>query len=157
MSSQLKTKIGGATLAMAAATLMGCQATTETTANNAASKAASSTVELVHCYGVNTCKGHNDCKTASNGCKGMASCKGHGFVAMPSQACMDVGGNIKDNWIGKTTKVDLVHCYGVNICKGHNDCKTATNACKGMASCQGLGFVATTAASCKDIGGNTDA
>jgi len=26
-----------------------------------------------------------------------------------------------------------VHCFGVNKCKGHNDCKTATNACKGKA------------------------
>jgi uncharacterized membrane protein len=46
----------------------------------------------VHCYGVNKCKGHNDCKTASNACKGMASCKGQGFVAMSAKACDDIGG-----------------------------------------------------------------
>ncbi len=31
--------------------------------------------------------------------------------------------------------VDVVHCAGVNSCKGHNDCATATNACKGQGSC----------------------
>ena len=48
---------------------------------------------------------------------------------------------------------DLVHCYGVNICKGHNDCKAADNACAGQGSCKGTGFVAVTAKTCADIGG----
>jgi hypothetical protein len=160
MSSQLKSKIGGASLAMAAASLMGCVATADTTStSSAASKAevVTNTIDLVHCYGVNQCKGHNDCKTADNACKGLAACKGNGFVAMPTKACADVGGETKDDWVGKTTKVDLVHCYGVNICKGHNDCKTATNACKGQASCQGQGFVGTSAKSCTDIGGKVGA
>lgn len=158
MNTQLKSQVSGAALAMAAASLMGCQATAESTSNasnarTAAVTTANASVDLVHCYGVNTCKGHNDCKTASNSCKGMASCKGTGFVAMPTKACADIGGETKDDWVGKTTKVDLVHCYGVNICKGHNDCKTATNSCKGMASCQGQGYISTSAASCKDVGG----
>jgi hypothetical protein len=46
-----------------------------------------------------------------------------------------------------------VHCFGVNKCKGHNDCKTATNACKGQASCKGLGFVGVSAAACDHLGG----
>jgi hypothetical protein len=50
----------------------------------------------VHCYGVNKCKGHNDCKTASNACKGMAACKGHGFVVMSEHACDAIGGKAKD-------------------------------------------------------------
>jgi len=49
----------------------------------------------VHCYGVNKCKGHNDCKTANNACKGMASCKGQGFVSMSKKACDDIGGSTK--------------------------------------------------------------
>ncbi|MDH5426357.1 MAG: hypothetical protein OEY29_15320 [Gammaproteobacteria bacterium] len=48
----------------------------------------------VHCYGVNKCKGHNDCKTASNACKGHASCKGMGFVSMPAKACDHLGGKV---------------------------------------------------------------
>jgi len=168
MNAQLKSQASGAALAMAAAALMGCTATAQPTnsaktsapagtnaVKNAASNAASNaTIDLAHCYGVNKCKGHNDCKTANNDCKGMASCKGQGFVAMPVKACGDIGGENKDDWRGKTTKVDLVHCYGVNIYKGHNDCKTADNACKGMASCQGQGYVNTSAASCADVGGN---
>ena len=34
---------------------------------------------------------------------------------------------------GDTT--DLVHCYGVNVCKGHNDCGGKSNSCKGHGSC----------------------
>ena len=50
--------------------------------------------DLSKCYGVNTCGGHNDCKTAKNSCAGHASCKGTGFVAMPAKACGDVGGKV---------------------------------------------------------------
>ena len=46
----------------------------------------------VHCFGVNKCKGHNDCKTATNACKGHASCKGTGFVTMSKHACEEIGG-----------------------------------------------------------------
>lgn len=46
-----------------------------------------------------------------------------------------------------------VHCYGINACKGQNDCKTANNACKGQGSCKGLGFKATTKAECNNLKG----
>lgn len=48
----------------------------------------------IHCYGVNQCKGHNDCKTASNACKGHGSCKGQGFVAVSKEACDHLGGTV---------------------------------------------------------------
>jgi uncharacterized membrane protein len=48
----------------------------------------------VHCYGVNTCKGQSDCKTAHNDCKGQNSCKGQGFKAMTAQACTAAGGSL---------------------------------------------------------------
>ena len=48
----------------------------------------------VHCYGVNKCKGHNDCKTATNACKGHGSCKGQGFVAVSKEACDHLGGKV---------------------------------------------------------------
>lgn len=48
----------------------------------------------VHCFGVNKCKGHNDCKTATNACKGHASCKGQGFVSMSKHACEEIGGSV---------------------------------------------------------------
>jgi hypothetical protein len=46
----------------------------------------------VHCYGVNSCKGMSDCKTAKNDCKGQNSCKGHGFKEMSAQQCTSAGG-----------------------------------------------------------------
>ena len=46
----------------------------------------------VHCYGINTCKGTSDCKTAQNDCKGMNVCKGHGFKEMSAKACAAAGG-----------------------------------------------------------------
>lgn len=52
--------------------------------------------ENVHCYGVNKCKGNNDCKSASNACKGQSSCKGQGFVAMSKNACDKIGGKVGD-------------------------------------------------------------
>jgi len=154
-NSKFAPKMTGVALALAAAGIIsGCQTPTETTQ---AAPAASNTTDLVHCYGVNVCKGHNDCGTADNSCGGKAACKGSGFVATPSKACGDIGGTVKDDWVGEIAKTDLVHCYGVNTCKGHNDCGTAENSCAGKAACKGHGFVATTEKSCSDVGGEVGA
>jgi hypothetical protein len=153
MNKKAQSLFTGAALAIAVAGLAGCASTD----NPTASAVPAGSTDLVHCYDVNVCKGHNDCKTADNACGGHASCKGTGFVGMPSKACADVGGKVKDDWTGSISKTDLVHCYGVNVCKGHNDCKTANNACGGHASCKGTGFVSTTAKSCSDIGGKVGA
>lgn len=72
-------------MAVAAAGMLGATAPTF---------AADSGSENVHCYGVNKCKGHNDCKTADNACKGHSACKGHGFVVMSVSACDNIGGKI---------------------------------------------------------------
>lgn len=100
----------GIALAFAAAGMMGT-ATTVTAGSSEAN---------VHCYGVNVCKGHNDCKVSSNACKGqndcktadnackgqsdcktagnacagLSSCKGSGFVAMSAKACDQLGGTV---------------------------------------------------------------
>ena len=146
-------KISGIALAIAAAGFAaGC-----VNSQSSGSKASASSTDLVHCYGVNKCGGHNDCKTAGNACAGQASCNGQGFVGMPSKACGDVGGEQKDSWAGTVAKSDLIHCYGVNKCGGHNDCKGADNACAGQASCKGQGFVAMPAKACGDIGGKSGA
>jgi hypothetical protein len=148
MNKKAQTAFTGAALAMAMAGMAPSVQAGETE-----SMPMAESTELVHCYGVNTCKGHNDCKTADNACGGHASCKGKGFVNMSAKSCGDVGGKVGDDWVGKIANADLVHCYGVNVCKGHNDCKTADNACGGKASCKGKGFVATSAKACADIGG----
>jgi len=82
------TKATGIAMAVAAAGLLG------TSAPVFAANDASSSDAKVHCYGVNKCKGHNDCKTAENACKGHASCKGHGFVTMSTKACDQIGGKV---------------------------------------------------------------
>ncbi|AOT11060.1 BufA2 family periplasmic bufferin-type metallophore [Pseudoalteromonas luteoviolacea] len=145
----------GAAMAVMVAGLVGCNATDSSQSSSAGATASSggAKTDLVHCYDVNICGGHNDCKTASNACAGQASCKGSGFVGMPAKACADVGGKQKDDWVGSVAKADLVHCHDVNICGGHNDCKTANNACAAQASCKGTGFVNMPAKACKDIGG----
>lgn len=48
--------------------------------------------KTVHCFGVNSCKGQSDCKSAGHDCKGMNSCKGQGFKALTSAACTKAGG-----------------------------------------------------------------
>lgn len=50
----------------------------------------------VHCYGINTCKGTSDCKTAHNECKGLNSCKGQGFKAMSAKKCAAAGGSLTE-------------------------------------------------------------
>jgi len=84
--NKLKTTTGLA-LAVAAAGMMGCATTSP-------SNSQTSAQAMVHCYGVNKCAGHNDCKTAENSCAGHGSCKGQGFVAMTAKACADVGGSV---------------------------------------------------------------
>lgn len=157
MNNIAKRTLTGSSLALAAASLVACVSNNNGPTPSSAAKLAQNTTDLAHCYDVNICKGHNDCKTANNACGGQASCKGTGFVAMPTKACGDVGGKVKDAWRGSVAKTDLIHCYGANICKGHNDCKTANNACAGQASCKGTGFVAIPAKACADIGGSEGA
>jgi hypothetical protein len=41
----------------------------------------------VKCEGVNSCKGHSDCKSAQNDCKGKNSCAGKGFLTMTKAEC----------------------------------------------------------------------
>ena len=41
----------------------------------------------VKCEGVNSCKGHSDCKTAAHDCAGKNSCKGKGFLLMTPEEC----------------------------------------------------------------------
>ncbi len=49
----------------------------------------------VMCAGVNSCKGHSECKSAKNECKGLNSCKGQGWVHKASAAeCTAAGGTV---------------------------------------------------------------
>ena len=151
MKTKKMTKMTGIALAMTAAGLMAGCAGNQTGASSVA--APSSLTDLIHCVGVNACKGHNDCKTSKNACAGKGSCKGTGFVAMPTSSCENMGGTVMEGWKGTVVKSDLVQCYGVNACKGHNDCKTSSNACAGKGSCKGTGFISMLPKSCSNVGG----
>ena len=50
----------------------------------------------IHCYGINSCKGTSDCKTAKNDCKGMNDCKGQGFKEMSAKQCSAAGGSLTE-------------------------------------------------------------
>lgn len=50
----------------------------------------------VHCYGINSCKGTSDCKTAKNDCKGLNDCKGQGFQVMTVKQCKAKGGSLTE-------------------------------------------------------------
>jgi hypothetical protein len=52
--------------------------------------------DKVHCYGIHSCKGNSDCKTAEHACKGKNKCGGHGFKGMKAQECLEAGGVIAD-------------------------------------------------------------
>ena len=52
--------------------------------------------DKVHCYGVHSCKGNSDCKTAEHSCKGQNKCGGHGFKAVTAKDCLEKGGTIAD-------------------------------------------------------------
>ncbi len=77
----------GAVLALAAASLFSVLSTAGSEAQTAAND--------VHCYGINACKGQNDCATDTHSCKGEGSCKGTGWVSKPSvQECTKAGGQV---------------------------------------------------------------
>lgn len=79
--------VSGGSLAVAAVALVLSGA-----ASPAAAKKAHKTV---HCIGINSCKGHSECKTAENACKGQNSCKGHGWLPAKSKAaCEAKGGTV---------------------------------------------------------------
>lgn len=49
----------------------------------------------VKCAGLNECKGHSECQTATSECKGLNHCKGEGWVTKSSaEECTAAGGKV---------------------------------------------------------------
>ena len=93
MSTQSK----GAILASAAAAMvLSMSAAIAADSPKGSMGAAVGASDKVHCYGVHSCKGNSDCKTAEHSCKGQNSCKGHGYKDTSAKSCMDKGGVIAD-------------------------------------------------------------
>lgn len=82
-----KATMTGAALALAAAGLFASIPTQVVAEEN----------QSVSCFGVNACKGQNDCKTAKNACKGQGSCKGQGFKSMTLADCNTAGGKVEED------------------------------------------------------------
>jgi hypothetical protein len=85
-----------ASLAAAAAFMALSSAAFAAEAPGGSMGSAVSAGDKVHCYGVHSCKGNSDCKTAEHSCKGQNACKGHGFKALDAKACLMKGGTIGD-------------------------------------------------------------
>ncbi|HKD41799.1 MAG TPA: hypothetical protein VKB87_16065 [Myxococcaceae bacterium] len=49
-------------------------------------------MEVVPCYGVNSCKGAGQCSGVGHECAGENSCKGQGWLAIPKEACLAIEG-----------------------------------------------------------------
>ena len=70
-------KLAGFALAAAAAGMFAMTAAGPAAAHGA----------KVKCEGVNSCKGHSECKSAKSSCKGQNACKGQGFMEMSKDDC----------------------------------------------------------------------
>jgi hypothetical protein len=80
--------VSGGSLAVAALALAMAGAASPAAAKKAAK-------EMVHCMGINSCKGQSACKSANNACKGQNSCKGKGWLPTKSEAaCEKKGGTV---------------------------------------------------------------
>ncbi len=85
----MNTRIIGASFAATAAIIAVASVTNATPAFAKGAK-------LVHCYGINTCKGTSDCKSGAHECKGQNECKGQGFKAISAKACAKAGGSLTE-------------------------------------------------------------
>ena len=50
--------------------------------------------DMVHCSGVNSCKGQGECAGGGHGCAGKNGCKGQGWVELSKDDCAKKGGKV---------------------------------------------------------------
>ena len=50
--------------------------------------------DMVHCGGVNACKGQGACGGAGHSCAGMNACKGQGWIDLSKEECAKKGGKV---------------------------------------------------------------
>ena len=50
--------------------------------------------DMVHCSGVNACKGQGACAGGGHGCAGKNACKGQGWVDLSKDQCLKQGGKV---------------------------------------------------------------
>ena len=74
-----------------------------------------------------------------------------GFVLAAAAASMFVAGSVA--FTPTPAAADGVKCAGINSCKGHSECATASSSCKGQNACKGHGWLELTKAECDKIEG----
>ena len=80
-----------------------------------------------------------------------------GLAAAAAMFALSAGVTTSVHAESSKAKAEVVHCFGVNSCKGQSDCKSGAHDCKGMNDCKGQGFKALSASACKTAGGSTTA
>jgi hypothetical protein len=75
------------------------------------------------------------------------------FLATTAAALFASGYGFAAEQVSPPTSEALVHCAGINACRGTSECKSATNACKGQNSCARAGWISTKRADCEAKGG----
>ncbi|HJQ84945.1 MAG TPA: hypothetical protein VKA21_12760 [Candidatus Binatia bacterium] len=53
--------------------------------------------DMVHCAGINSCKGQGACSGAGHGCAGKNACKGQGWIDTSKDECAKKGGKVVDD------------------------------------------------------------
>ncbi len=86
----MKTQMKGALIATAVAGLFVARAAV---AQEQGTKTPAG--KLVHCEGVNACKGQGACGGAGHDCAGKNDCKGKGWIDLSEQECKARGGTVK--------------------------------------------------------------
>ncbi len=86
----------GMVMATAVAAMFATAALADTTQTTTSTTTTATTGPMVHCTGVNSCKGQSLCKTATNACKGLNSCKGKGVIDMSKEKCLQEKGTVAE-------------------------------------------------------------
>jgi len=51
-------------------------------------------MNVVACYGVNTCKATGQCAAENHACAGQNECRGEGWLPIPKESCLAIGGSL---------------------------------------------------------------
>ncbi|MGE0821595.1 MAG: hypothetical protein AB7G75_34710 [Candidatus Binatia bacterium] len=78
---------------------------------------------------------------------------GKGIMIASAVATMVMSGTLTARAESEKAGGDVVHCTGINACKGQGACAGEGHACKGMNACKGQGWVEASAKECSEKDG----
>ena len=79
--------------------------------------------------------------------------KAKGVLVASAAASLILGGAVLARAAEQKTGGDMVHCAGINACKGQGECSGAGHGCAGKNACKGQGWVELSKAECAQKGG----